>query len=79
MSQASHYGMREKPQPVPPVPCSAWDKPLGSQLRSADLEAANMLGVAMDGVNLEGASSPGSEKVSVFHFDQYFVNVKSLN
>uniref|UniRef100_A0AAR5Q3P1 BAT2 N-terminal domain-containing protein n=1 Tax=Dendroctonus ponderosae TaxID=77166 RepID=A0AAR5Q3P1_DENPD len=64
MPQASHYGIRDKPQSVPPVPCSAWDKPLGSQLRPADLEAAtNMLGVAMDGVNLEGASSPVSEKI----------------
>ncbi|XP_066254537.1 protein PRRC2C isoform X1 [Euwallacea similis] len=54
------YGMRENVQMQPPAG-SAWDKPLGSQLRPVDHDPTNLLGVSMDGVSLE-TNTAGTEK-----------------
>lgn len=70
VSQNAHvYGMKDTQVPPPSTVC-AWDKPLGPQLRAAEHEAAGMLGVSMEVVNLEPAtpspghgSSPSNDKV----------------
>lgn len=61
---------------VQPPTGSAWDKPLSAQLRPADNDPTNLLGVAIEGMNLESGTpspghgaSPASEKVvfQLFH------------
>ncbi|CAG9772485.1 unnamed protein product [Ceutorhynchus assimilis] len=67
--QGHAYGMRDNVQTVLPAAGSAWDKPLGPQLRPSEHDASVMLGVSLDGVNLDPATptsghgaSPGGDK-----------------
>ncbi|XP_030763788.1 uncharacterized protein LOC115888261 [Sitophilus oryzae] len=64
-SQSAHmYGIKENAQVSPTMSGCAWDKPLGSQLRSTESDANNMLTVSLEAVKLEVSSATsGSDKI----------------